>query len=243
MEAMGPSLGRAARGLSALFWGLPLALLACVKTALGDGWRAFGTWGVPAVRGAGWPGLLMDTAQACLPAGAALGLLWHGLGLLGRFQRQERVWMSAVERARLLNLLVLALVPFAHWWSLRPTEPLFMESMVVLVLGGIGFMLALNRVLLRLAAMLPDVVLRSDTALFSRVNIGLIGVLAVLVSLEVMVMWRPGWFPTYVEALLLELAESRNWLFVMLALVPLALTMTLLWKAKEAVHEQAFGKG
>ena len=91
-----------------LVWGLPLALLACVKTALGDGWRAFGTWGVPAVRGAGWPGLLMDTAQACLPAGAALGLLWHGLGLLGRYQRQERVWMSAVERARLLNLLVLA---------------------------------------------------------------------------------------------------------------------------------------
>ena len=90
--------------------------------------------------------------------------------------------------------------------------------------------------------MLPDVVLRSDTALFSRVNGGLIGLLALLVALEVMVMWRPGWFPTYVEALLLELAESRNWLFVMLALVPLALTMTLLWKAKEAVHEQAFGK-
>jgi hypothetical protein len=241
VAGMGPSLGCAARGLSALFWGLPLALLACVKTALGDGWRAFGSWGAPAVRGAGWPGLLLDTLQACLPAGAAVWLLLHGLGLLGRFQRQERVWAAAVDRAKVMGGLVLALVPFAHWWSLRPTEPLFMESMALLVFGGIALMLALNRVLLRLAAMLPDVVLRSDTALFSRVNACLIGLLAALMALEAFAMRRPGTLPAYLEALLMELGESRNWLFVMLALVPLALTMTLLWKAKESIHERVFG--
>ena len=44
----------------------------------------------------------------------------------------------------------------------------------------------------------------------------------------------------FLLALLSELGESRNWLFVMLALVPLALTMTLLWKAKEAIVSSVF---
>ena len=243
MQGLMPSLGRAARGLSAMFWGLPLALLACVKTAMGDGWRALGTWGAPSVRGAGWLGLGLDTVQASLPGLAATGLLVHGLGLLGRFQPQERVWTGALDRARLLAVLVLALVPFAHWWSLRPLEPLFAESVLVLVFAGIAFMLALNHVLLRLTAMLPDRVLRSDTLLFSRMNSGLIALLGVLVGLEVLGMRRPGWMPAYVMALLEELGASRNVLFVMLALVPLALTMTLLWKAKESIHDSVYGGG
>ena len=243
VQGLMPSLGRAARGLSALFWGLPLALLACVKTAMGEGWRAFGTWGMPSARGSGWLGLGMDTLQACLPAGATVGLMLYGLGMLGRFQPQERVWTGALDRARLLGLLLLALIPFAHWWSVRPTERLFVESVLLLVFGGIGFMLALNRVLLRLTTMLPDLVLRADTRLFSRVNACLIGMLGVLVGLEAVAMQQPGIMPPYLQALVLELGESRNWLFIMLALVPLALTMTLLWKAKESIHESVFGEG
>lgn len=235
-----PSLGGAARGLSALFWGLPLALLACAKTALGDSWRALGSWGVPMVRQAGWFGLAVDTFQACLPAIAALGLMQYGLGLLARFQSQERIWASALDRAMLLNGLMLALVPFAHWWSVRPTEVFFAESLLLFVFGAVGFMLALNRVLLRLAAILPDEVLRSDTRLFSRVNASLIGLLGLLMALETVVQRRPGVLPVTVVALLSELGESRNWLFVMLALVPLALTMTLLWKAKETILASVF---
>lgn len=227
-----------------MFWGLPLALLACVRTAMGDGWRALGAWGGLPVRGmGGWLGLGMETMQACLPAGATVGLLIYGLGLLGRFQPQERVWTGALDRARVLGVLVLGLVPFLYWWSVRPTEPLFVESLLLLVFGGIAFLMALNRVLLRLAAMLPDMVLRADTRLFSRVNGFLIGMLGALVGLEAMAVQRPGWVPAYMMALLGELGESRNWLFVMLALVPLALTMTLLWKAKESIHDSVFGEG
>lgn len=235
-----PSLARAVRGLSALFWGLPLALLACVKTAMGDSWRAFGSWGAPLWRNQGWGGLAFDLVQACLPAGAALALLLYGLRCLARFQSQERIWMSALDRATVLNSLLLALVPFAHWWSIHPTERFFTQSIGLMIFGGIGFMMSLNRVLLRLSAMLPDEVLRSDTRLFAQVNGGLIGLLGVLVFLEAFAQTRPDWMPVFVLALLTELGESRNWLFVMLALVPLALTMTLLWKAKEAIVNSVF---
>jgi hypothetical protein len=235
-----PSLARAVRGLSALFWGLPLALLACVKTAMGDSWRAFGSWGAPMWRNQGWSGLIFDLIQACLPAAAALVLMLYGLRGLARFQPQERIWMLALDRATVLNGLLLALLPFAHWWSVQPAEPFFIQSLALMVFVGIGFMLTLNRVLLRLSAMLPDEVLRSDTRLFSHVNAGLIGSLGLLVATQGLSELFPNWMPLGMLTLLSELGESRNWLFVMLALVPLALTMTLLWKAKEAIVSSVF---
>jgi hypothetical protein len=112
-----------------------------------------------------------------------------------------------------------------------------------MIFSGIGFMMAVNRVLLRLAAMLPDEVLRSDTRLFSQVNAGLIGLLGLLIATQILAQSRPGWVPLIVQTLLSELGESGNWLFVMLALVPLALTMTLLWKAKEAIVASVFRPG
>ncbi len=238
-----PSLARAVRGLSALFWGLPLALLTCVKTAMGDTWRAFGSWGAPWWRYQGWPGLILDTFQACLPALGALGLMLYGLRSLGRFQPQERIWRQALDRACVMNALLLALVPMAHWWSIRPEEPFFLQSLGLFVYAGIGFMLGLNRVLLRLAAMLPDEVVRSDTRLFTRVNAGLILMLGVLVTAHVLVIAMPRSVPLVGQVLLGELSELRQWLFVMLALVPLALTMTLLWKAKEAITASVFRPG
>ena len=188
-----PSLARAVRGLSALFWGLPLALLACVKTAMGDSWRAFGTWGSPLFRNQGWTGFLIDLIQACLPATAALVLLLYGLRNLARFQSQERIWIGALDRATILNSLLLALVPFAHWWSIRPFDPFYTQSLGLMIFSGIGFMMAVNRVLLRLAAMLPDEVLRSDTRLFSQVNAGLIGLLGLLIATQILAQSRPGW--------------------------------------------------
>ncbi|KAB2671274.1 MAG: hypothetical protein DVB31_05140 [Verrucomicrobia bacterium] len=235
-----PSLARVVRGLSALFWGLPLALLACVKTALGDTWRVLGVWGTPFWRSRGVPGVLLDAFAASLPGLAALALLLYGLRSLVRFQPQERVWTGAVERASLLNLVLLGLLPFAHWWNVRPSHPLFLQSLGLFVLCGIAFMLALNGVLSRLAAMLPDEVLRSDTRLFTRVNGWLIGILGVLLALEWISVAIPGRIPVAIPLFLEEVAESRNWLLTMLALLPLALTMTLLWKAKEAILTSVF---
>ena len=70
------ALGRLVRGLSALFWGLPIALVVCFQTAQ-DGWlRPLGI----------------------VPPIVVTGLLFYGLGLLSHFQRQERIWRNALER-------------------------------------------------------------------------------------------------------------------------------------------------
>ncbi len=84
------SLGRLVRGLSALFWGLPLALLVCVNAAKTDVLKPFGI----------------------VPPLATTGLLAFGLWLLGDFQKQERVWRAALDRARVLSLINFGLSPF-----------------------------------------------------------------------------------------------------------------------------------
>lgn len=217
-----------------------MALLTCVKTAMGDTWRIFGVWGTPLWRSRGVAGVLLDAYAVALPGLAALALLLYGLRSLVRFQPQERVWTGAVERASVLNWVLIGLLPFAHWWNVRPSQPIFLQGLGLLVVCGIGFMLALNGVLSRLAAMLPDEVLRSDTRLFTRVNGWLIGILAALLSLEWLAMVLPARVPLVLHVFLDDVSESRNWLFTMLALLPLALTMTLVWKAKEAILASVF---
>ena len=230
-----PSLARAVRGLSAVFWGLPVALLTAARMAMGDGWRALG--GLAALPLPLPPGghLVLNTVSAVLAPTAALGVVLFGLRSLVRFQPQERVWTLALDRASIFNMLLLALLPFAHWWNLAPDEPMFAQSVLLLVLGAVAFMLALNHVLARLAAMLPDEVLRADTRLFTRLNRVLILALAVLVLAEAAAAVLGPRLPADAALLLAQLEPSRQWLVIVLALVPLALTMTLVWKAKEAI--------
>src|SRR5215211_2851688 len=85
-----PSLGRLVRGLSTLFWGLPIALVICVQTAKADWLRPLGVVAP-----------LLVT-----------GLLVYALILLATFQSQERVWMTALHRAKALALINVGLAPF-----------------------------------------------------------------------------------------------------------------------------------
>ncbi len=90
------SLGRLVRGLSALFWGLPIALVVCVQTA-NTGWLdSLGRYGLIA------------------PV-AVTALLFYGLHLISDFQKQERIWMLALDRTKILGLVNMGLSPFLHW--------------------------------------------------------------------------------------------------------------------------------
>ena len=71
------SLGHLARGLSALFWGMPLALILSFQSTRADALGLFAT----------------------LPMIFSLGLLVYGLNLAGHFQKQERPWRQALDRA------------------------------------------------------------------------------------------------------------------------------------------------
>jgi hypothetical protein len=207
-----PSLRRLVRGLSVLFWGLPFALLSCAHVATWEWLRAAGV----------------------VPAIAGTGMLFYGLGEMGRFQRQERVWQQALERARIAAFINFGLSPFVFWYNKMSSEVTFQFAVGLLALSGIVFLFNLNLVLQRLAAMLPDETLRADTRLFTALNLGvLLGVVAM--AALYFALREVDALPPSVAGVLELVREARGAVALGFVLPPVALTMSLLWKLKETV--------
>ncbi len=213
------SLGRLVRGLSALFWGLPLALLVCVKTATSNWLRPMGI----------------------VPPLVVTGLLAYGLWQLGHFQKQERVWHRALDRAKLLGVVNVGLSPFLYWWNQMPQLPFYSLAVAILLVSSVMFLFNLNHVMQRLAAMLPDETLRAETNFFTALNLYLLLGLILLATAYV-ALQRVNSLPDVVIAALRVIEVSRSWLVVLLVLVPIAMTMTLIWKIKEAILASVFGQ-
>ena len=200
------------RGLSALFWGLPLVLLAEAHTEL----YAKGRW---TVLMAPW---------------AANGLLLFGLGQLHRFQMQERIWRSALDRVMLLGIIHFGLTPFLFFWHAFPYQSFFGHSVHLLFISGMLYLHQLNYVIRRLAFMMPDQTLRQDTELFTGLNRR---VLSFLMGLG-MLYWSMGWL-TAIPAPLYALLKIVDHLIpvavVLLMVMPVSMTMTMVWKLKESI--------
>ena len=211
------SLGRLVRGLSALFWGLPLGLVVSVYVATND-------WARPAHMFA--PVLL-------------LGLLFYGLSLLSDFQKQERIWREALDRAKLLALVNVGLAPFIYWYSRLPQETFFRIAVLLLMVTGLLFLFNLNHVLQRLAAMLPDETLRTETRVFGNLNLSLLTAILLLFSLFVILQQFDN-LPESVHRILRVMEILHLWLLVFLILLPMAMTMTLIWKIKEVIFASVF---
>lgn len=216
------SLGRLVRGLSALFWGLPAALIVCFNAAKSDFLRSFGIV----------PGLICT------------GLLLFGLWQLGAFQKQERVWRQALDAAGILGLINFGLSPFLYWSNRIPGNPFFGMMALVMAATGLLFLAALNLVLRRLGAMLPDEALRHETRQFTALNFNLLSATALLGLLCLAFSKLPD-PPAFLEFLLRLLGDRPDfWLLLMLiplVLLPLAMTMALLWKTKEVILDNVFG--
>ena len=212
------SLGRLVRGLSALFWGLPIALIACFYTAKADSLKSFGI----------------------VPALATTGLLAYGLWQLGDFQKQERVWRAALDRAQLFSLINFGLSPFLYWWNKVPNNTFFLAMVLVLTLSALMFLGCLNLVLRRLGAMLPDEALRLETKQFTTLNLNLLfatfALALVFFGLE-QFQTLPFW-PGKVVAVM---EWASPWFLILPVLLPLAMTMALLWKTKEVILDNVFG--
>jgi hypothetical protein len=205
------------RGLSALFWGLPVSLIVCAGTAMFGWFRAF----------------------SVAPVLAANGLLLFGLWQIGSFQRQERPWRQALDRARLVALVNFGLCPFLYWWNKVPDDPFFTTVVAVLALSGLLFLFNLNLVIARLGEMLPDETLRQETRQFTVLNRTLIVVLLLLAALYIFVVQMPGLMET-LTPWLAYFQHISHWSLLLLVLLPLSLTMALLWKTKEVILESVF---
>jgi hypothetical protein len=213
------SLGHLVRGLSALFWGLPTALVVCV-------WVATNEW----IRPIHMLGPMVTT-----------GLIFYGLHLIGSFQKQERVWGDSLDRAKFLALVNTGLSPFIYWFNRLPQVSFYSMAVLVLILTGILFLFKLNHVLQRLAAMLPDETLRSETRVFSNLNISLLSAILFVFGLFFVVR-QIDQLPAALLNFLRILELIRYWLLVFLILLPLAMTMTLIWKIKEVVFASVFSQ-
>jgi hypothetical protein len=231
------SLGRLVRGLSALFWGLPLALIVCVGTASAGWFKAYGL----------------------VPILSVTGLLLFGLFQLGAFQKQERPWRSTLERAQILALVNFGLSPFLFWWNHLPQNVFFSAMVCILGFSALLFLFTLNLVLLRLGAMLPDEALRMEirhyTSLDRNLLIALMTIIATyLVLTRIIIHFFPQipHLPAHldifslqitVEALGLQISSAwLIWLMTcLLVLLPLSMTMALIWKTKEVILEDVFG--
>ena len=213
------SLGKLARGLSALFWGLPASLIICAETAKVDMLRPLGI----------------------VPVLVINGLLLFGLWQMAEFQKQERPWRNALDRAKLLAIVNLGLSPFLFWYSRMPDQPLFQAAILVLFLSALLFLYNLNVVLKQLGAMLPDETLRQETRQFTALNRSLI--VGWLVFTGGTIVLGQFFDPAvhFSPLLVFWLQHVRVTLQLVLGLAPLAITMALLWKTKEVILDSVFG--
>lgn len=216
------SLGRLVRGVSALFWSLPIALILCVQTAKIGMLHSFNI----------------------LPCLLVTGWLSYGLWQLGYFQKQERIWVMALDRAKVLALVNFGLSPFLFWYNQRPNEQWFSVAVGVMSFSGLLFLSSLNLVLCRLTAMLPDESLREETRQFTTLNrFLLMGIIALAIVLILLLRYPTASFAPVNLVMILASGEMWLWLLVFLSLLPLAMTMALLWKIKEVILDSVFGPG
>jgi hypothetical protein len=220
------SLGRLVRGLSALFWNLPICFLVCYYTARAEALRPFGI----------------------IPPLTCTGLLMYGLWQLSGFQSQERVWRLALDRAGRLGLVLFFLSPFLYWWNRIPESGFFTAMVLLLSFCALLFLGSVNLVLQRLGAMLPDEALRMETKQFTALNLNLIVLILVLGGLYLAAVLVAATalqqIPPWLEQIVSELLRSGFWFvaaLLLLALVPLAMTMAMLWKVKEVILDGVFG--
>ena len=212
------SLGRLVRGLSAVFWGLPMTLIVCFNVARTDYLKAFGI----------------------VPPLVTTGLLVYGLWRMGDFQKQERVWRAALDRARLFALIDFGLSPFLYWWNKVPANNFFLVMVLLLAVSGLVFLGSINLVLRRLGAMLPDEALRLETRQFTGLNLNLLAVTFILALLYAG-LERFETLPFWLSTMVTVLERGSFWFLILLVLLPLAMTMALLWKTKEVILDNVFG--
>jgi hypothetical protein len=212
------ALGKLVRGLSALFWGLPITLLICVRTATSDRLRHL----------------------EMLPPILSMCLLYYGLLLLGDFQKQERIWRHALDRAKFVAIVNIGLSPFIYWWNQIPSEMFYDLAIYALMLSGLLFLFNLNHVLQRLAAMLPDETLRHETKEFTTFNLWLL-VFWLIFAAASIAAFQLNLQMRFDAVVWNWIERARDTVLLFLGLTPLAITMALIWKTKEVIFNGVFG--
>jgi hypothetical protein len=139
-------------------------------------------------------------------------------------------------------LLNVGLSPFLHWHQRAPEVAFFVQCTLAMGVSSVCFLFFVNRMLRRLAAMLPDETLRAETAVFTTLNGSLLVLLPGVLAAYVVAV-NVGELPLSVRVVIQLLEPIQQWLVLFLVLLPVAVTMSLIWKIKEAVFSSVFEQG
>lgn len=217
------------RGLNALFYALPLALLIMVWTATRS------SSNVPS------PFSNLLHSLGILPALVASVVVFYGVNKLSRYQPENVAWQRSIDRARWYGLFLIGLSPFLYWWCRVPENVHFRIAAMALIVIGMLFLGQLNMILRRLTQTLPDQTLRSETAFMAKLNIGVLVLVALAqvfffslnrVSVTAATQWL-----SRDNLMLLRLSEI---LVLLLMVLPVAITMAVMWKIKELILDSVF---
>jgi hypothetical protein len=213
------ALGRLLRGLSIVFWALAITALIYLEMARAQNMETVS--------------LDAFSRLAFIPSMLVSVMLWLGLHQMHAFQPQERIWRRALDRAQALAVADAGLAPFLFWWHRFPAVPLFQAAAGVLFLSSLFLLVQMNNVLRRLCAMLPDETLRSETKLFTTFNISFILTLLAAAGFYFFLS-RFANLPWFVWDWL-QMVGGGMWIVLFLVLLPLAMTMALVWKIREVI--------
>lgn len=204
------ALGSLIQGLSLLCWALPLAVVICVQTARTDWLRPWGLW----------------------PVVLTTGLVWGAVHRLAQIE-SAHAGLPTLEKIRLLALIAWGSSPFLYWHGRIPHHPWFETMVLVAAVAGLLLLLQFNRWLRDLAPFLTDAGLQREMAVLVPWNRAWLRAgLALLLLAEVLS--RFG-FSHPVALRISVLLDRHSFLFwVVFLLAPLAMTLALLWKTKDA---------
>jgi hypothetical protein len=190
-----------------------------------------------------------------LPLVLAMALLCFGAARLKFFQPQEGIWQGSVRVTEVLALVMAGLAPFLHWFYVIPEQPSaamtdaqkhIIYSTGIFCAVSIMFLINLNHMFTRLAAMLPDPILRADVRIFAMLNFFLF--IPLLAALWGSQLSRPIFTfllesaPDFAQRIGNPMAihgflkASVLWIATLI----IAVTMAMLWKAKETVLNGVF---
>jgi hypothetical protein len=109
----------------------------------------------------------------------------------------------------------------------------------VLAFSVLLFLMQINQVLRRLCAMLPDEALREETKMFTTLNITLF--LAAFIGLAAFLGWSHAQtLPSAFGRMIYGDNPRGMWFILFLSLMPVAMTLAILWKIKEVIFMSIF---
>lgn len=212
-------LVRAARGFSALFWGLPISTM-----------LYFNAVEIRAISQLSFPAYVVG-----------MGVVVMGLLHLHRARFESSTWSRYSRRSLFAGFLILYMAPVVFWYRvLPPLGTYYAVNIACLTASVVWLLLGINRLVEGLGVVTanPDLSIEARLCGWSVVVLMVIpvtGLLAISVFLSV----------KYQSTILSEIRTLQetlpSWIHIFL-LVPLSLTMIVTWKAKEQCLDALKGR-